>query len=286
MITIVDIGSNSIRAMEAECNHNAFSFSEKRVFTTRLAEGLSDSGCLSDLRMEQSLRILEQIAQSARQSGTTPIFAYATSAVRDAKNAADFCTPAQQILSAPITVLSGEKEAALAFLGATGGVGGLIDIGGGSAQVITADYRKSFPTGCVRAKDVGAHRPALSPYDALLPWLRENITLPNGLTKQFTGVGGTITTLSAIALSLPQYDPARVTGSVLSLPTLLVLSDALESMGDEKRRLHPLLTQRHDVICYGCAILRYLMEKLHLEQITVSDADGMEGFARHVLKET
>ncbi len=284
MITIVDIGSNSIRAMEAECKSNAFGFSHKRVFTTRLAEGLLDSGCLSPPRIAQSLRVLEQIVKTAAEHEALPIFAYATSAVRDAQNASEFCLPAQRILCAPITVLSGEEEAAYAFLGATGGRGGLIDIGGGSAQVVTAGYRKSFPTGCVRAKDVAARAPALSPYAAIVPWLKETVALPGGLGRIFTGVGGTITTLGALHLALTKYDPARVTGSVLTLPALLSLSEELALMGDQKRRLHPILTERHDVICYGAAILRYLMEALQLDAITVSDADGMEGFARHILE--
>ncbi len=285
MILVVDIGSNSIRTMTAERAESGFGFSCKAVYTTRLAEGLDKTGLLSQAAMRATLAVLADAAALGRANGAA-LFAYATSAVRDAANRADFLLRAESALGVPVRVLSGREEARYAYLGATAGTGALIDIGGGSAQIVTETNAESFPIGCVRARDFGLScaQDVLSPAACLevSRWVDARTDALRVRAARWTGVGGTITTLGALSLDLPAYDPALVSGAALTPEALAALIAKLNKLGDA-RRAHPLLTQRHDVIVWGALVLARLMERLSVDALFVSDADGMEGYAMEVL---
>lgn len=280
---IVDIGSNSIRSMKAERAPGGFSFFDKEVFIARLAEGLLQTGRLSQRRMAQALDILRRIQAKASVDGC-PIYAYATSAVRDAANSATFLAPAQDIIGRAVDVLSGDQEASFAYQGATNGSGGLIDIGGGSSQIIMPGYLSSFPFGCVRAKDAVCSQDDFDVLQAaLMPALRECIPLPaTPAAMPWTGIGGTATTLAAVSLNLCVYDPCRVSGHSLARTEIRNLLNGIAVMGSARAE-HPLLRERHDIILQGGAILLYIMDGLSIGQLRISDADGLEGYAMYVL---
>ena len=281
-IAIVDIGSNSIRYMEAEHTAVGPVFSHKEVYTTRLAEGLLATGCLSEARMAQSLDVLRRLAAQAAVHGCRP-YAYATSAVRDARNRETFLRRIALAAGMPVRVLAGDEEAAFAYAGATGGRGGLIDIGGGSTQVMCGAFRQSFPLGCVRVRDLCGGRPLADIRHTMQATFAEMFQLPPLAQTQWTAVGGTATTLAALHLQLAQYDPARVARCKMTFSDVQALLRRLDAMGDAARSALSLLAQRHDVILCGGAILIWLMERLSIPELAFSDADGMEGYARSIL---
>ena len=140
---IIDIGSNSIRYLGKN--------PEKQLATTRLAEGLITTGMLSEAAMERSIAAIACFVQKAHAEGLTP-YAYATSAVRDAHNRTEFLARVKRACGICIDVLSGEREAQYARLGAAA-QGGIVDVGGGSSQIVTEGFAASYPVGCVRAKE-------------------------------------------------------------------------------------------------------------------------------------
>lgn len=282
---IIDIGSNSVRTMKAESDEAGISlrYAPKQTHTTRLAEGLIETGCLSEERMALSLDVIrsfyyECIAEDRR------VFAYATSATRDAKNRTDFTSRITALPGLSLSVLSGEEEATLAFLVAGGENVGLIDIGGGSTQISTATFRKSFPMGCVRARDIAPDDSIDTVREKLLPVLDSLFTFPDAVPARWVGIGGTITTLGALTQRLCVYDRGIVNNIVLTSDGLTALLKRLSDMGDDARSKMPLLSKRHNVILQGGTILLYVLGRLGIASLTVSETDGMEGFAVHVLK--
>lgn len=280
----IDIGSNSIRCMQADGVFSHPRFSAKRVFTTRLAEGLAASGLLSKERMQDSLAVLRALAAEADAAGM-PMRAYATSAVRDAENRDAFLRPAERLLHAGVRVLSGREEAAFARLAACGDdpAMGLIDIGGGSTQISCGDFAESFPIGCVRARDRFGDATFATLSASMRPALDGLYALPAFPETAWAGVGGTITTLGALLIGLSAYDSR----AVQHFP---IVRDALEStllrlsdIGDDARASIPLLCRRHDVILHGGALLLYLMDRIGIPALRVSDTDGLEGYARSLL---
>lgn len=262
MIRIIDIGSNSIRTMDVLDG----AFSPKRLFTTRLAAGLDATGSLAEARMRASLAVLEACTREAREENGR-VFAYATSAVRDARNRAEFLTRVQAACALRVDVLSGADEARYALAGS--GAEGLVDIGGGSTQLVCEGFAQSWPIGCVRASELGSREAIERRCHALFRF-------PRLYLVDWAGVGGTITTLAALKLGLDAYDPDAVRTARLSLADAETLIAELQTMPD--RAAHPLLKDRHDVILPGAILCAFVMRGLGLPSLRVCEADGMEGY--------
>ena len=279
---VIDIGSNSIRCEKGELKDGNLAAGEKTVITTRLAEGIIAAGALAEGAMARSL---DAIGTLLDECGGIPVFAYATSAVRDADNAQDFLGRIRERFRLEVEVLTGAREAEYAFSAGASPHGGLIDIGGGSTQVMTAGGASSYPIGCVRAREYAADADALEArrkrvYERCATLMR---LTPSAL--HFTGVGGTITTLAAFDAGLSRYDGEAVSHRTLANEDVTRLLFTLDQMGHDGRRRHPLLIKRHDVILFGGLILEYVMREMELAAIGVSDRDGMDGYLLEKLKE-
>jgi exopolyphosphatase/guanosine-5'-triphosphate,3'-diphosphate pyrophosphatase len=277
-----DVGSNSIRCMTAERNENGCAFSSKKGYTTHLAKRLAETGRLSEESMQRSLNAI-RACLAWEQARDLPAYAYATSAVRDAENGSDFAEQIRE-LGVQVRILRGEEEARYAFL-ASGASGGMMDIGGGSCQLVTGRNAESFPIGCVRAMsyvsggDLDSVRKELRPvlervFADLSPW--------TGI-REWKGVGGTITSLAAGMKNLERYSRKAVSGYRISPEGLDRMLRELDGMKREGRERHPVFTARKDTILPGGTILQYLMERLGMESVEVSDMDGLEGYALSVL---
>lgn len=273
-IAVIDIGSNSIRFLGKD--------PDKQLVTTRLAEGLVSTGMLSEAAMARSVAAIVSFAEAARKDGLIP-YAYATSAVRDARNRADFLARVEHAAGLRIDVLSGEREGQYALLGASreGMAGGLVDIGGASSQLVTEGFAASYPVGCVRAKEWGEQSGAQtieSLQESLFSRFSGIYRFPRLFVPRWTGVGGTITTIAALSHGMAAYDRSAVETIVLSEAAVEAEVCALYAMGDTARAQHPLLAERHDVIVEGALILLYIMRGMCIHELHVSDADGMEGY--------
>lgn len=279
---IIDIGSNTVRLgivhMNPASNGVCFWCPEgKELRTVRLGEGLLETGNLQKASMDRAVTAIGEFYEKA-QGLRLPVFAYATSAVRDAANRETFLTRLQDSCPVPVEVLDGEMEGRLAYLGA-GNTGTLLDIGGGSAQIVTAQGSVSQPTGCVRAKDLCPQGTPEEIYRALLPWLEERWVSFPAVSAPCFGVGGTITTLGALLAGQSVFN-----GKCLAPITLETLSNAMDVLHFllQKNNAPKLLGQRRDVILQGGCILRFFMEKLSFPQILPIDRDGLEGYAAYL----
>lgn len=282
----IDIGTNSARLMRAErVNGNVLS-RYKRLVTVRTGEGMDENGFLDTASVNRVLAALREFRTIIdAEAPSLPVFCFATSAVRDAKNADELAARILRETGFSLHILSGEDEAEVGFLGAVpSGTGGLIDIGGGSTEIVcgkngSLDFRKSFQLGTVRCKEqFGMHPHPLAQTtehsDALFSALG---TLPH---MRYTGIGGTITSVAAMLLGAEQYDPQKIQGSVISRADTEALLSQLSHMSlEQRRKVRGLQPQRADVILYGMTILLSAMRALDLSELTVSDADNLEGYA-------
>jgi exopolyphosphatase/guanosine-5'-triphosphate,3'-diphosphate pyrophosphatase len=299
-LLLFDIGSNSVRTARLTTNGNGQPhISGKRVYTTRLAEGLAETHSLDPARIRQSLLVIRSVHAELSAQGFFS-YAYATSAVRDAQNGAAFVASVEEIIGiGHVRVLTGEEEAAFAQRGADpGGTRTIIDIGGGSTQIVRPNARESWPIGCVRAKD-------LAPFDglalitsSLYPVLsglfgrpesdaRSEARLAQSAAKASQdnplGVGGTITTLALLCEGRETFAPWAGEKRIESVVLSAVLN-TLSGMGDEARAKIPLLKDRHDVILHGGVILQFLMDRLNCPHIGATLSDGLDGYAMHLFR--
>ena len=275
-IAVIDIGSNSVRYMESECTLNGVHSSSKLVNTTRLAEGQEADKKLKVQSMNRTVQAIIEYQSIAKEKGL-PVYAYATSASREASNKDEFLSMLGTEIN--IKILSGEEEGKIAFLGISRNCSSLIDIGGGSLQVVTNQISKSYPIGCVRLAD---RMPVGNPeemFHYLFTWAETIIDDLPSIKEPVIGIGGTITTLTALSIGLDKYDRDIVTGKIITIDLLDQLLWKLYDMG-ETRKNHPLLKNRHAVIIQGGTILKYLMQRLSFSSLICSDQDGMEGYAK------
>lgn len=279
---IIDIGSNTVRLgiVESISSQEGTVFvcpKGKQLATARLGEGLVDTGRLQEASMKQAIDAIAGFYTKAQELHL-PAYAYATSAVRDAANREDFLSRLHKVCPVPVEVLDGETEGRLAYLGA-GGQGTLLDIGGGSAQIVTANGSISQPTGCVRGRDLCPEGTPEKIYAALLPWLEEHWGALPPIAPPFLGVGGTITTLGALQAGQTTFDGKNL--ATINMESLDALLHTLHHQLQQNAPL-PLLGKRREVILQGGCILRFFMEKLAIPALTPIDRDGLEGYAAHL----
>ncbi|MEN6594784.1 MAG: hypothetical protein ABFC31_07565 [Clostridiaceae bacterium] len=299
-LLVFDIGSNTVRTAKlAEGDDGLPYVKSKHVYTTRLAEGLTETGKLSQSRMLQSLLVIRSVCSEAAEHDYE-CYAYATSAVRDAENGAFFALQAEQVLGdGRVRILSGEEEATFAQRGADpSGKRTILDIGGGSTQLVRASSRESWPIGCVRAKDLAPFNELKQIMETLRPILsglfgepglddRPDAQSVEAIRRSQSaiplGVGGTITSLALLCEGKMEF--ASWTGEKpVEFLDLCAILQSLSNMGDAARAEIPLLKDRHDVILHGGVILLYLMERLRTSRVGATLSDGLDGYAAHLFE--
>lgn len=276
---VIDIGSNSVRLMFVANGKVLY----KRLNTTRLGEGLAQTGRLKAAAVARSATAVADFYAQAQADGAETVVAFATAAVRSASNGKDFVLAVKARCGLSVEVLGGETEAEIGILGAFGRTdGAVLDIGGASTELVVQRggntvYKKSVDVGVVRLKDVcGDDISALKGYAATR--VQEFADAPR-LTNVYA-IGGTATTLAALAMGLETYDSNRVTGCTLSAERLQGLADELSNRSIEEIAALPCVPQgRADVITQGAVWLITLMQALGINSLTTSDRDNLEGYA-------
>jgi exopolyphosphatase/guanosine-5'-triphosphate,3'-diphosphate pyrophosphatase len=295
----VDCGTNSIRLLVADVDagaaHKHDVHREMRV--VRLGEGVDRSGVLSGEALERTRFALADYAALCRRLHVDAIRMIATSATRDAGNRSIFVEMVRQTLGAPPEVVTGEEEAALSFDGATRDLGAasgpflVVDIGGGSTEFVlgtrSVDASRSVDIGCVRLTErhlrgdppsAAQVTAAEADVDAALALVREVVPVERARTA--IGVAGSVTTVAALALGLPSYDPQAIHGSRLSAAQVADVTDRLLRMTRAERAALPVMHPgRVDVIGAGALVLRTVVDRLALPEVVVSEADILDGIA-------
>jgi len=261
----------------------------------RLGKGLDASGNLAADAISKSLDICREYRRVMDEHGITAPSIIATQALREAKNEAEFVTPAEKLLGAPIEIIAGAREAELAYssvayafpdLAGTPYV--VVDVGGGSTELIVTDGARmvsavSVPIGAVRLTE--RHLKHDPPTHAEITELGADIDrhlapLALPIHVPLIGTAGTATTIAAVALGLTTYDPDRVTGLRLEPERIAVLRDTmLAASTAERRAMAGVEPQRADVIAAGIAIYARALARVHAPVMITCDRGIRWGLA-------
>ena len=301
-VAAIDIGTNSIHLLVAEVDPELRSFSvvlaEKA--TTRLGERDPHTGDLSAEAIERAFRTLRHDRDLALSHGVEQIVTAATSAVREAPNGRDFLLALQEQLELEVDLVSGPEEARLIYLGVLSGMAFgnqphlIIDIGGGSTELVLADGRdaRSFSStriGAVRLQrefcqqdPIAADRRSfLQAYiqGALDPAVAEvKAALKRGEQPLMVGTSGTAMALAALAAAADPKPPLKLQGYRLSRERIDQLTARLLAMTPEQRRALPAINDRRaEIIVPGALILQTAMAMLHVRELVVCDRALREG---------
>ena len=274
----VDLGTNSTRLLVADVQDGVVTEVGRGLRITRLGQDVDTRRKLLPVAIARVRNVLTDYRRELERLGAARTLAVATSAVRDAENGEAFLGEIEWSYGFGTRLLSGDEEAALTYRGVTAGrslaPGTLIvDIGGGSTELILADRHVSLDVGCVRLTErFGEDADAARLYVAGL--------LPDWQVEGVIGVAGTVTSLAALDLGLVDHDPELVHGHVLSRSAVEEQVDRLAALTlAERRRLPGLEPDRAPVIVAGAAILREILRHYELGEIEASERDLLHGIA-------
>jgi exopolyphosphatase/guanosine-5'-triphosphate,3'-diphosphate pyrophosphatase len=301
-VAAIDIGTNSIHLLIAAVDPvlGSFNVVVTEKSTTRLGERDLDRGDLSPAAIERALLSLRHCRDLALSHGVEQIVTAATSAVREAPNGREFLSTVQEQLGLEVDLVSGPEEARLIYLGVLSGMSFgeqphlIIDIGGGSTELILADGRdarvlSSTRIGAVRlqrefcqsdplpaerrsfliAYIQGAMDPAVSQVKA---------GLQPGQVPQLVATSGTAMALAALAAAEDPRPPLKLQGYRLSRARVDQLVNRLIALTPQQRRELPALNERRaEIIVPGALILQTTMASLQIPELVICERALREG---------
>jgi exopolyphosphatase/guanosine-5'-triphosphate,3'-diphosphate pyrophosphatase len=282
-VGVVDLGTNSTRLLVADVNDGRVEEVARRLTITRLGEGVDERRKLLPLPIARVRNVLTDYRRELEELGAERTLAVGTSAIRDADNGEAFLGEIEWSYGFTTRLLSGEEEGELTRRGVAGGgelePGTLVlDVGGGSTELIAEGSRTSLDLGCVRLTERFLHSdpPTREELDACATQVRE--TLPGLQPTRAIGVAGTVTTLAA--LELGEYDPERIHGHRSSRKAVEAQLERLASLPlADRRELPGLEPERASVIVAGAVIVREVLDRYGLDGLEASERDILHGAA-------
>ena len=275
IVAAIDLGTNTTRLLVGGVDGGRVEELHRETRITRLGEGVDARRRLLPVPIARTRNTLSDYRRIAESLGAERTLLVATSAVRDAENGEAFLGEIEWSYGFVTHLLSGDEEAEMTRrgVGELGPATLLVDIGGGSTELVLGDFHTSLPLGSVRfterhGEDIQASKEAAW---ALLPELEP---------QDAVGVAATITSLAALDLGLEEYDRARVHGHVLGQDGARAQVERLAALPlEERRRVPALEPERAPVIVAGGAILLAILDRYGLESIRVSERDLLDGAA-------
>jgi exopolyphosphatase/guanosine-5'-triphosphate,3'-diphosphate pyrophosphatase len=284
-IAVIDIGSNTLLCMIAECRSGKMEIIEDHIMIARLGEGLSESGSISYKSLERAEAIVKNYIKLIEKHEADSIIAVATAAIREAKNGEEIKQKLEQLLNTRIMILPSESEAALSYYGTFGSNmhGNLIDIGGGSTEFATINNGEgkgrlekiSVPIGAVKIKEMFLHNdPAekdqISNARAYIQESFNSFAVPRH-ADNINAVAGTPVTIASIKLGIAGYDFDKIHGYTMTSDELDQIIKRISQLNSSELRdilhVHP---HRCDIIVAGGLILDEYIKFASAESFTVN----------------
>jgi exopolyphosphatase / guanosine-5'-triphosphate,3'-diphosphate pyrophosphatase len=304
-VAAIDCGTNSIRLLIADVSGDlsapdgtmpTLTDVARRMEIVRLGEGVDRTGELAPEAIERTRKALIGYAAEIAELGVDRVRMCATSASRDASNAADFREMVRSVLGVEPQVITGEEEALLSFAGAVTGLDAqapylVVDIGGGSTEFVVGDTGVrnaiSMDIGCVRMTERHLHSdpPTAAEIAAaeadIVAAVDEALTAVSGrVAATLVGLAGSVTTVTALALNLAEYDSDKIHHASISYSDVeRVTADLLGSTVADRLELSVMHPGRADVIGAGALILRIIMERAAQTSVIASEHDILDGIA-------
>ena len=301
-VAAIDIGSNSIHMVLAAVNQQLRSFSVLITEKTsvRLGERDPETGDLTAEAMERAVLALNHYRQLAESHGAHAVVGAATSAVREAGNGRDFLALVERKLGLRVDLVDGREEARLIYLGVLSAMDFagkphlILDIGGGSTEVILADSHdtrslSSLRVGAVRlARDFGVHGAATPERVQFLKTFIQGMLEPAvakvrqrlaaGESPVLVCTSGTAMAMGSLLALRLGTTPQNLNGLRFGLAQVQELMAKLVRLDVEQRRQLPGLSERRaDIIVTGGLILETAMELLNVQEMVLCKRALREG---------
>ncbi|RYC09630.1 exopolyphosphatase [Nocardioides zhouii] len=299
LVAAIDCGTNSIKLLIGRRRPDStLDVALRASQVVRLGQGVDQTGTLADEALERTFGALDELAATIRAHDVPPerVRFCATSATRDADNAAVFAEGVRRRLGVEPEVLSGDEEAALVFAGAIAAQSPVppepvlvVDIGGGSTELVLGegDDRQavSMDIGSVRLHErhLRSDPPTAAEIAACVADIDQHLDacgIPLDRARSVIGTSGTIKTLACGVLDLGAYDREAFDRAVLAnADTAAFVGELVAMTVDERRGLPYMHPGRADVIGAGALIWTRILARVPVPDHIVSEADILHGIA-------
>jgi exopolyphosphatase/guanosine-5'-triphosphate,3'-diphosphate pyrophosphatase len=300
---VIDMGTNTFHLLLAELHGKEFKTIYKEKIAVKLGQGGITKNQIAPDAEKRALHTLGHFNNLIAGETIQQVFAFATSAVRNATNGPDFVQKVKEQLGIQIHVISGEEEAQLIYEGInfSGALDEhtslMMDIGGGSVEFIIGNaqevfWKRSFEIGGQRLLDAfHYHDPILTEeVERLEQYCGENLqplleAIAVYQPSRFVGASGTFDTL--IDMYYATLLQCKLTGQhVFELPVsdFYQLFQLLITKNRAERLLIPgMIAMRVDMIVVASCLIDFILQHVQVESIRCSHYSLKEGAIARML---
>ena len=297
-IAAIDIGTNSIHMVIARTTAaGGFELADREREVVQIGRGSFTSGRLQAGAVRLTIDALKRFVDLARRQQVDKILCTATAAVREARNAGSFLEGAREAAGITPRVIQPEEEGRLIYLAVKGALRFeatpvlIVDIGGGSAQLVVADAdhpieQHSVPLGALRLTECVLHfgtpsRRALARLQRHVKRVSSEALAAVAVHEpaRVYGSSGSIHALAELAYQLETGRPlAHLNGHVLTLVSLRRVLRKIQRMSQvERQKLPGLDPRRAEIIVPGAVVLAHILDAVDADGIVISDFGVREG---------
>ncbi len=306
-IAVIDLGTNTFNLLIVETGEDQ---GYKILYNNKLPVKLGKSGIdKKEIRPDaitRGLNALERHLQTIGEYKVEKTFAFATSAIRSARNGDQFVKLAKQRCGIDVEIINGEREAELIYYGVKQAVRLneekvlILDIGGGSNEFIIANkdtisWKKSYPLGVARllSKFKPSDPISIEEIEFISNYLEERLS---DLFEEFKkhkittliGASGSFETITSM---IRADDPNFESGTSLSPESNIIdLTDfenlyqkLINSTLKERKQMKGLESMRLEMIVVATLVVKFILQKLKLREMIQSNFALKEGVVYELL---
>ncbi|MDR1905778.1 MAG: Ppx/GppA family phosphatase [Clostridiales bacterium] len=294
-IAIIDLGSNTARLLLVNILDGGFFvvFDELKE-SVRLAQDMEIDGFLKPSRIAATIKTLKMFKRLCDANKISKIMAYATAAVRRAKNQRSFIDEIAVTCGIKVKVLSEDEESILIYNGVINTLdvpkGLIMDIGGGSVQLIYYNrkhllHQVTLPFGAITLTDMFKNEGLIAEERAVRieKLVYEHLAKVEWLKSldpdtQFIGVGGSVRNLGRISRRIKKYPLS--TSHNYRIPTVEFdgIYDTIKTLEIDKTvKINGLSGARADIFPSALAVIKAVTETVKFKEIIISGRGLREG---------
>jgi exopolyphosphatase / guanosine-5'-triphosphate,3'-diphosphate pyrophosphatase len=298
------MGTNTFHLLLAEGENNSYKVIHRDRLAVKIGKGGINEGVLTEAAINRALLAMQSFRNTIDQHGISNIYAFGTSAFRNASNKNEITRRVKDLTGIDIDIISGEREAEYIYEGVKAALGLederslIVDIGGGSVEFIIGNchqifWKKSLETGAQRLLElyhtnepITAHEIALLDKHfekGLSPVFQALQQFP---TSVLVGSSGTFDTLSDIfCVQHEIIKPPEEVETPLTIEGFYeIYRELILKNRDQRLSMAGMIEMRVDMIVVACCLIRYLLENYSFNRIRVSTYSLKEGVLASLLK--
>jgi exopolyphosphatase/guanosine-5'-triphosphate,3'-diphosphate pyrophosphatase len=291
-ISVVDIGSNSVRLVIYEGLSRAPTVLFNEKVLCGLGKGLAATGRMDETAIARALAALKRFRALSEQARAFEMHVLATAAAREAENGAVFIDSAEAILGRPIKVLTGEEEARYSAMGIIAGYydpdGIAGDLGGGSLELVDvqgANYSggQTLPLGGLRLAELSGN--SISKARTIARQQLKKATVLNGAAgRTFYAVGGTWRNIAKLHMELRDYPLHMMQAYEIEAPEALEFLASVAAMKQSKiDGIKAISRNRRTLLPYGAVALHEVLTAMGAARVSFSALGVREGYLYSLL---